>query len=73
MLTILELKVDSVKQVKTVLKVFFFNLYVFILRESVHVHEQGSDETEGERESQAGSALSPQSPRRGPISRTVRS
>ena len=51
------------------LKKFFFKVYLFILRES----DQGRAAREGERESQAGSTLSTQSPMWGLNSRNVRS
>ena len=47
---------------------FFFNVYVFIMSEWGRGRERG-----GERESQAGSVLSAQSPMWGSISRTMRS
>ena len=49
---------------------FLLNVYLFILREST---SWGGGEREGDKESQAGSMLSVQSPMQGLIPQTVRS
>ena len=55
-------------------KINIFGVFIYFERERKHTRTRGSEgQREGERESQAGSTLSAQSPTQGSISQTMRS